>query len=159
MTTNIYLIKALESYPYDLEQCMESLNYAVSYDDNNPIAFCLFGRLNLEIFKDYALANQYFRQALAADVNYVETYAYFLECLVIQEEFEEARKLIAFARKRKGIDHGILFYYEAIILERGCKFKKSLKAIKEAMIVAQTTYFMTDLEEMKKRVEKKIALK
>jgi hypothetical protein len=159
MTTNSYLIKALESYPYDLEQCMESLNYAVSYDENNPVALCLFGRLNLEIVKDYALANQYFRQALAADVNYTETYGYFLECLLIQEDMEEAGKFIAFARKRKGIDQGLLCYYEAVILERACKFKKSLKAIKEAMIAAQTTSFMNDLEDMKQRIEKKIALK
>jgi tetratricopeptide (TPR) repeat protein len=159
MTTNSYLIKALESYPYDLEQCMESLNYAVSYDENNPIALCLYGRLNLEIFKDYALAEQYFRQALATDINYVETYAYFLDCLIVREDFEEAKKLIAFARKRKGIDHGLLFYYEATILERLCKFKKSLKVIKEAMKAAQTTSFMSDLEEMKIRIEKKIGLK
>lgn len=159
MTTNNYLIKALESYPYDLEQCMESLNYAMAYEDNNPIAYCLMGRVHLEIFKDYPAANSYFREALASDVDYVETYGYFLECLLIQADFEELKKLLVFAGKRKGTDRALLFYYEAMLLERQLKFKKALKMIKEAMIQAPSSSFMSDLEEMKRRVEKKIALK
>lgn len=159
MTTNNYLIKALESYPYDLEQCMESLNYAMAYEDNNPIAYCLMGRVHLEIFKDYPAANSYFREALASDVDYVETYCYFLECLLIQADFEELKKLLVFAGKRKGMDRALLFYYEAMLLERQLKFKKALKMIKEAMIQAPSSSFMSDLEEMKRRVEKKIALK
>lgn len=159
MTTNNYLIKALESYPYDLEQCMESLNYAMAYEDNNPIAYCLMGRVHLEIFKDYPTANSYFREALASDVNYLETYGYFLECLLVQADFEELKKLLVFAGKRKGMDRALLFYYEAMLLERQLKFKKALKMIKEAMIQAPSTSFLSDLEEMKRRVEKKIALK
>lgn len=159
MTTNNYLIKALESYPYDLEQCMESLNYAMAYEDNNPIAYCLMGRVHLEIFKDYPAANSYFREALASDVDYVETYGYFLECLLIQADFEEMKKLLVFAGKRRGMDRALLFYYEAMLLERQLKFKKALKMIKEAMIQAPSSSFMADLEEMKRRVEKKIALK
>lgn len=159
MTTNNYLIKALESYPYDLEQCMESLNYAMAYENNNPIAYCLMGRVHLEIFKDYPTANSYFREALASDVNYLETYGYFLECLLIQTDFEELKKLLVFAGKRKGMDRALLFYYEAMLLERQLKFKKALKMIKEAMIHAPSSFFLSDLEEMKRRVEKKIALK
>ncbi|WP_341902005.1 hypothetical protein [Fluviicola taffensis] len=159
MTTNSYLVKALDYYPYNLEEALESLNYAMAYEENNPIALCLMGRVNLEIFKDYALANSYFREALAANVNYLETYAYFLDCLLIQEDFDEMNKLLTFARLRKGIDRGLLFYYEALLLEKQLKFKKAQKAIKEAMLLAQTGSFMSDLEEMKKRIEKKIALK
>lgn len=159
MTTNHYLIKALESYPYDLEQCMESLNYAMAYEENNPIAQCLMGRVHLEIFKDYPAANSCFREALASDVEYTETYPYFLDCLLVQADFDEMTKLLAFARKRKGMDRGVLFYYEALLLERQLKFKKALKAVREAMLLAQNSSFMSDLEDMKRRIEKKIALK
>lgn len=159
MITNTYLIKALDYYPFNLEESLESLNYAMAFEENNPIALCLMGRVQLEIFKDYALADNYFREAIAANNNYLETYTYFLECLLIQEEFEEMTKLLAFARKRKGIDRGMMFYYEAMLFEKQLKFKKALKAIKEAMLRATTSSFMSDLEEMKKRVEKKIALK
>jgi tetratricopeptide (TPR) repeat protein len=158
MTANIYLVKALDYYPYNLEEALESLNYAMAYEENNPIALCLMGRVQLEIFKDYKLANTYFREALAASIDYLETYTYFLDCLLIQEEFEEMEKLVAFAQKRKGVDRGLLFYYEALRLEKQLKFKKAQKAIKEAMLLAQTGSFMSDLEEMKKRVEKKSQL-
>lgn len=159
MTTNNYLIKALEYYPYDLEQCMESLNYAMAYEDSNPITFCLMGRVHMEFFKDYAQADHYFREALAANVNYVETYSYFFDCLLIREDFEEFKKLLVFARKRKGIEPGLLDFQQARLLERTGKFKKALKAIKTAMLNAQTSSFMSDLEEMKTRIEKKMALK
>lgn len=159
MTTNSYLVKALDYYPYNLEEALESLNYAMAYEENNPIALCLMGRMHLEIFKNYAEANSYFREALASNINYLETYAYFLDCLLIQEDFEEMTKLLAFARLRKGIDRGLLFYYEALLFEKQLKFKKALKTIKEAMLLAQTGSFMSDLEEMKKRIEKKMALK
>lgn len=159
MTANIYLVKALDYYPYNLEEALESLNYAMAYEENNPIALCLMGRVNLEIFKDYPLANSYFREAIAANIDYLETYTYFLDCLLIQEEFEEMEKLLVFARKRKGIDRGLLFYHEALLFEKQLKFKKAQKAIKEAMLLAQTGSFMSDLEDMKKRIERKIALK
>lgn len=158
MITNTYLIKALDCYPFNLEESLESLNYAMAYEANNPIALCLMGRVQLEIFKDYALADSYFREAIAANNNYLETYTYFLECLLIREEFEEMTKLLAFARKRKGIDRGIMLYYEAMLFEKQLKFKKAQKTIKQAMLLAQTNSFMSDLEEMKKRIEKKSQL-
>ena len=68
-------------------------------------------------------------------------------------------KLLAFARKRKGIDRGLLFYYEALLFEKQLKFKKAQKLLKQAMLLAQTGSFMSDLEEMKKRIEKKMGLK
>lgn len=159
MITNNYLIKALDYYPYNLEEALESLNYAMAFEENNPIALCLMGRVQMEIFKDYALADSYFREAIAANNNYLETYPYFLECLLIQEEFEEMTKLLAFARKRKGINRAMMFYHEAMLWEKQLKFKKAQKAIKEAMLLAQTGSFMSDLEEIKKRIEKKMALK
>jgi hypothetical protein len=36
-----------------------------------------------------------------------------------------------------------------MLLEKQLKFKKAQKAIKEAMLMAQTGSFMSDLEEMK----------
>ncbi|MNJ86485.1 hypothetical protein D3C87_39840 [compost metagenome] len=159
MTTNNYLIKALDYYPYNLEEAMESLNYAMAYEGDNPITLCLMGRAHLEVFKDYEQANSFFREALAANVNYLETYSYLLDCLLIQGDFEEMKKLLAFARKRKGIDQALMFYYEALLFEKQLKFKKALKTVKESMLLAPNGAFMSDLEEIKKRIEKKMALK
>ena len=43
--TNNYVFKALENYPYDLEEVMEALSYALSNDDNNTMALTLMGNL------------------------------------------------------------------------------------------------------------------
>lgn len=56
MNTSTYLIKAIENYSFDLEQCYESLNYALSYEEDNPIALCLMGRLQDEYFGNPTLA-------------------------------------------------------------------------------------------------------
>ena len=49
---NNYVFKALENYPYDLEEVMEALNYALSYDDKNTMALTLMGRVYAEkLFK------------------------------------------------------------------------------------------------------------
>ena len=48
--TNNYIFKALENYPYDLEEVMEALNYALSADDKNTMALTLMGRMYAENF-------------------------------------------------------------------------------------------------------------
>ena len=42
---NNYLFKALDAYPYDLEETIEALTYALSYDEKNTVALCLMGRV------------------------------------------------------------------------------------------------------------------
>lgn len=43
VTTDKYIFQALDAYPYNLEETVESLNYALSYDDKNAVALCLMG--------------------------------------------------------------------------------------------------------------------
>src|SRR5690606_41519380 len=38
-----YLVQALDNYPYNLEDALTSLEYALSYDENNTQALCLYG--------------------------------------------------------------------------------------------------------------------
>ena len=63
-----YLFQALDAYPYNLEEAVESLNYALSYDDKNPIALCLMGQIYAENLRNYEEAKEYYQQALAADM-------------------------------------------------------------------------------------------
>ncbi|MBP6238275.1 MAG: hypothetical protein KA270_13100 [Saprospiraceae bacterium] len=43
-----YLVKALDAYPYNLEEAIESLDYALSGDNNNAATLCLYGRVYAE---------------------------------------------------------------------------------------------------------------
>lgn len=40
-----YLFQAMDNYPYCLEETIESLDYALSYDDKNVTALCLYARI------------------------------------------------------------------------------------------------------------------
>lgn len=48
---NSHLIKALESYPYDLESTVESLLYAYSVDNASPMVLCLMGRVQADVLR------------------------------------------------------------------------------------------------------------
>lgn len=53
MKSNKYVLKALDAYPYNLEEASESLEYALSYDSEDTTALCLMGRMHGEIFNDF----------------------------------------------------------------------------------------------------------
>jgi len=66
-----YLCKALGAYPYNLEETIESLDYALSGNHNDVATLCLYGKVYAEQFQDYSTAKSYFQEALAADMGAV----------------------------------------------------------------------------------------
>lgn len=61
-----YLSQALDNYPYSLTETIESLEYALSYDETNTTALCLTGRLYAEQLMNYEEAKNIFRKRLPA---------------------------------------------------------------------------------------------
>ena len=45
-----YVVQALDNYPSWLEETIESLGYALAYDNKNVTALCLYGRFHAEQF-------------------------------------------------------------------------------------------------------------
>lgn len=64
MTQNKYYFQALDNFPYNMQETIEALNYALSYDGQNAESLCLLGRVYAEILKDYETAKNYFAEAL-----------------------------------------------------------------------------------------------
>ena len=52
LTKNKYYFEALDFYPYNLPDCLEALNYALSYDSEDADALCLMGRIHSEVLKN-----------------------------------------------------------------------------------------------------------
>ena len=73
LTKNKYYFEALDCYPYNLPDCLEALNYALSYDPEDADALCLMGRIHSEVLKDYETAKEYFAEAMMFDVTNVNT--------------------------------------------------------------------------------------
>ena len=106
---NNYVFKALENYPYDLEEVMEALNYALSYDDKNTMALTLMGRVYAEKLSKYEEAIAYYKEALAENINAFEVYAPYVNVLLWNEDYKEAEDFIDFALTVKGSDKAVLF--------------------------------------------------
>jgi tetratricopeptide (TPR) repeat protein len=157
-TIDKYLFQALDNYPYSLEETIESLDYAFSYDAKNTMVLCLYGRIQAEQLMDYEEAKNYFQQALAINLHAFEVYRHYLQVLILNEDYEEAQKLIDFALTIKGINKSEIFVKKAILLEAQQQFKLALKEIKNAKLTTLQFAFDSDITEVEKRIQGKIDL-
>ncbi len=155
---NKYYFQALDNFPYNMEETIEALNYALSYE-RNADCLCLMGRVYSEILKDYETAKEYFEEAIQENINSVSLYRYYIDCLLWNEDYEEAEKLINFSLTIKGIDKAVIFNKKSFLFEHLGKYKKALKVIEEARNYTYNDNFMNYLDTRKKLIEKKKKLK
>ncbi|KQO22749.1 hypothetical protein ASF10_10315 [Flavobacterium sp. Leaf82] len=157
-TIDKYLFQALDNYPYSLEETIESLDYAFSYDAKNTMVLCLYGRIQAEQLWNYEEAKSYFQDALAINIHALEVYPYYIHTLILNEDYEEAKKLIDFALTVKGINKSEIFVKKAILFETQRQFKNALKEIKNAKLSTLQFAFDSDITEVEKRIKGKIDL-
>ena len=157
--SNNYVFKAMENYPYDLEQTMEALHYALSYDDRNTMALTLMGRVCSEKLFKYEEAKDYFKKVLSINVHAFEAYPYYINVLLWNEDYTEAETFINFALNVKGADKAVLLYKKAILFEQKEEYKTALSCIKQARRYTLNTYFMNALNEVKTRLKDKMPKK
>ncbi|WP_136668271.1 hypothetical protein [Flavobacterium sp. H122] len=149
-----YVVQALDNYPYWLEGTLESLGYALAYDNKNVTALWLYGRFHTEQLQDYETAKQYYAEALAADIHALAVYPYYADVLLQNEDYEEALKLIEFALTIKGIDKPLMLLKKIRLLEIQRNWKEASKLIKEAKILDNSTHLHA-IEEIEKRIKNK----
>ncbi|WP_163408373.1 tetratricopeptide repeat protein [Flavobacterium ajazii] len=155
-TVDKYLFQALDNYPYSLEETIESLDYALSYDDKNTMALCLYGQVFSDQLLKYEEAKEYFQKALSINIHALEVYPFYIHTLILNEDYEEAMKLIDFALTVKGINKTEIFLKKVILFERQQDFKKALKVIKKAKLATINTCYDYTIEETEKRLDKKL---
>lgn len=157
-TIDKYVFQALDNYPYSLEETIESLDYAFSYDAKNTMVLCLYGRIQAEQLWNYEEAKQYFQEALAINIHALEVYPYYIQTLILNEDYEEAQRLIDFALTIKGINRSEIYIKKAVLLEAQLQFKEALIAIKNAKLYTLQFAFESDISEVEKRIKDKIDL-
>ena len=150
-----YYIKALDYYPYNLEEALENLNYALSYDGEHARANCLMGRLYLEQLRDFERAEIYFQAALACDPTHADTCEHYSRLLVEMRSYAKAQKLLTYARSLAGIKLAQLLQLEALIQEHQHKFAAARELLRTAMLEAYEEELIGALEVDLKRVERK----
>ena len=156
MTQNKYYFQALDNFPYNMQETIEALNYALSYEGQNAESLCLLGRVYAEILKDYETAKDYFAEALQENMDSVSTPIPYIYCLINNDDFQEAEKLIDFALKIKGIDKATIYYQKSVILEKKGELKLALKEIKTAKVFTYNENLMSFLDSRKDFIKKKI---
>lgn len=156
---NKYLFEAIDNYPYNLEEAIEALNYALSYDDENPIALCLKGQVMAEQLSDFNGAIEYYELALQADLYCLKVYPLYIGVLILNDDFDKAQKTIDFALTIKGMDRGGIWLRQANLFEHLKKYKKALKAIKKAKVESYNDEFSTWADGIKNRVKSKLKKK
>lgn len=157
-TIDKYLFQALDNYPYSLEETIESLDYAFSYDAKNTMVLCLYGRIQAEQLWNYEEAKSYFQEALAINIYALEVYPYYIQTLILNEDYEEAQRLVEFTLSVKGINKSEIFVKKAILFEVQQQFKNALKEIKNAKLCTLQFAFDSDINEVEKRIKGKIDL-
>lgn len=158
-TKSKYYFEALDHYPYNLPDCMEALNYALSYDPEDADALCLMGRIYSEMLSDYEKAKRYFEEAMQCDVTNINTPQYYIICLINNEDFYEAEKLITYSLKIKGIDRATLWFYRAMLSERRGSFANALKFLTETERYCFTECSLKNVKDRKKFIKAKMSKK
>lgn len=122
------------------------------------MVLCLYARIQAEQLMNYEEAKSYFQQALAINIHALEVYPYYLQTLIVNEDYEEAEKLIDFALTVKGINKSEIYIKKAILLEVQHKFKDALKEIKQAKLHSIQHDYDSGISEVEKRIKGKLDL-
>lgn len=158
-TVDKYLFQALDNYPFNLEETVESLDYALSYDDKNTMALCLYARVYAEQLLNYEEAKNLFERAIGININAIEVYPFYIQTLLLNEDWEEAEKVIDFALTIKGINKVEILFKRAMLLELKKEFKKAHKVVKEIKLLLIHSDYNYLIEETEKRLKDKLGKK
>ncbi|MEL6809903.1 MAG: hypothetical protein AAFP76_01055 [Bacteroidota bacterium] len=158
-THNIYLFKALDAYPFNLEETIESLNYALSYDPNDAQALLLMARLYAFQLKDYESAKHYFEAAMTAQMEMTQLYPDYVFTLLLNEDYPEAQRLLEYATQLKGTDKAVLQLLQGQLYEGIFEYKRAVTSLKEARKLAKNNHFMGFVKQEIERVKGKLPKK
>jgi len=150
-----YYIKALDQYPFSLEEAIENLGYALSHNNEHIGANYLMGKLHREQLNNLPKAEEYYLTALAGNPDDLNVCMDCILLLIILKEYDKARKLIVYTNKIKGVDLAKTYSFQALIYEYLHDYEKALSLYKEARLEAYNDEYMSHLNNEIKRVKMK----
>lgn len=150
-----YLLKAKEAYDFDMEECVEALNYAMSYDEENAEVYLLHGKVMLYYIKDYSNAEESFMQALSIEPTHSETFIEFIWLRINEAHFEEAQKLLYGALQVVKKDFAQLYRLQAVLLEYEESYDDAIESLEIALDKTYNCSYQCFLESEIKRLKKK----
>ncbi len=153
-----YYLKAKAARGYDWDEVCESLNYALSYDENHCAALCLLGSVYARNLHQYEKAFECFDKVIALDNYYLDVYPMYTLYLIWADEIERATNLIAFALTLKGVSKGSLLWLSAYAAETQEHYQIALKYLKKSKKYSFNEDYFSFIEGEEKRIKKKLKL-
>ncbi|MFN3405556.1 MAG: hypothetical protein ACK40G_15760 [Cytophagaceae bacterium] len=152
-----YYIKALNLYPYSLDEFMEQIHYALSYDPEHAGANLLMGKMYMEQFQKYSEAEPYFQKALAGEPDNMFACERLAVLYIYLRAFDKAERVIRYWYTVQGACLAQVRYTEAMLCEYQRDYVRAKYLFEMAMMDTYNNDYMSFLEAEIDRVEKKIA--
>lgn len=157
-TYEVMYIQARDNYPYNVEECIEKLQYVIAADSEHVGAHFLMGRIYEEQLEDFKQAEFYYRMTLYLDKDYVPVYSQYALLLLKLNRFDEALKIIAHGEKAPGTDLSTMEYCKGQLYEKYEMFDTAIAHYIAAKKYCLNNYFIETLDSHIKRVKDKKAL-
>lgn len=145
-----YFMRARDGYPYNMDEVLENLQYALSYDQEHANAHHLMGLVYLDQLNDAEQAEAHFQQALAAEPRHAETCLDFIRLMVSQRQFAQADRLLNYAATISGLDMARLYFHRGMWYEYQRNYAQALHWFRQAMAESyngeMTHYLETAIE-------------
>jgi tetratricopeptide (TPR) repeat protein len=151
-----YFLKALDAFDYDMEELVESLDYALSHDEEHAPTLCLLGRTHMEKMKNFREAQHCFEMALIADKNYVDTYKYYSKLLIWIGQLDHAKILIQKAEKIVGMPKVVIIQRKASMYECAGKVDLAMKETQKGRLLSGCADFYAFFTNEEDRLKRKV---
>jgi tetratricopeptide (TPR) repeat protein len=156
---DLYYLKAVDSYPHNLEESVDSLTLALSYDSEHIGANYLMGKFYAEQFHDYTRAESYFQIAMAGDPRNEKLCLDYIHLFITMKEFGKAERLIEYTWSFKSVDLARLFHLIGLIHEYHHEYDKAVQSYEDAMLESYDDEYSRNLDSVIRRVKAKQKLK
>lgn len=157
-TYEVMYIQARDNYPYNVDECIEKLQYVIAADDEHAGAHCLMGQIYEEQLEDYKQAEYYYRMTLYLDKDYPPVYIHFAYMLIKLNRLEEALKIIEAADRVPGIEKAVLTYFKGLLYEKYEMYSTAIDYYTEAKQLSLNNNYSNAIDSEIKRVKDKKAL-
>ncbi|MEM9546950.1 MAG: hypothetical protein AAGA77_13300 [Bacteroidota bacterium] len=158
-----YFLKAYDSYDYNLEEVVENIGYALSYDEEHAPTWCLKGRLMMDCMKNFNEARHCFENALFYDTNYIDTYKYYSLLLIWISDFEKAQIVINKSKRVKGMSRATIIHRSAMIHEYQGRIGEAIRIMKNGKLFSLTQsnydFFKEEIDRLNRKVSKPVKRK
>lgn len=150
-----YYLKALDDYDYSFNEVLENLNYALSYDSDHAGANYLMGKLYMDQFEKFEIAESYFISAMASDPENIKTCIGFSWLMIKTRRYTEAMKLVNYSLKLKGALLPEILRLKALVFELKKEYGQARIILFEAMTESYDSNYIDFLENELNRVKRK----